>query len=956
MNTQPNVITLRKYRGKTYAAALSLAVLTLSAPLLVAQFDDASQWDNAAGGELTGDTNWIGPVVSPTQSGVFWLDAEYTVTVTSNTAVTSLGVGAGNVELAVGPGVTLDLQNNAYLVAGPGASLNVTGGAGSLVNGSVIEAWGNVGVATKMVLDGGSVDHPVRAGRYALVVGEGGTLDLNAGADVTVVNQTGANGVKTLIRVGEGTGEGGAATMNIKEGSYLKAGDLYGTQSWTGFHVGDFGATGVVNHTGGTIDLFGGLNLGNQGGVGTYNVSGETSVLNIYRPVADNGAIIIGRATNNQASEGILNVSDGLVVLGAEGGAAGSVGMVVGGLADNVASYATAKGTVNQTGGEVRFRNGSLKFGRGQGTYNLNGGTLSIGGANGISTTPNGNYAFNFGGGTLRVINSNFTTSIDATLVTGVSAIDTNGRVATWSGALTGSGTMHKAGAGTLNLSGDNDLTGEFYVVAGTLAQTGGNSQIRYLAVGSGSGADGVFTMSDGNLFSSVAIQVGDWGGIGELNQTGGNITVGTESVGASLNVGNQGGSGVYNLSGGSFTIVTGFANLGRSTQATAGTGTLNLSGSGTFTVGANGDLIIGDRDGNGEHGAGFVNQTGGVLRVETGGELWVGAYGAGTYNFHGGLLEVGGSSLRANYGSTEGGYILNLGSGTLRVINSNLTSAVNATLVTSSTWTVDTNGYNATWSGQLSGNGSMRKTGDGNLTLTGNNSYTGALLVQQGKVIAAHAKALGNADAVVYNGSTLEVADGILLDLGEDHSVVLAADGLSTFVKNYGNGENFANFGSVMSGSSNLTVAQLLNGNASSTAVSAIAAFSMNSSAINDEIRVSDVLKLEGLDGETFVLQMSYSSAIVSDAHLRLGWFNGTKWVNAADGAFYEGAYGVVYSGLDVGTYGIDTANNVVWAVLNHNSEFAVIPEPSVCVLVGMSLAAVLISRRRSARAQDRE
>ena len=914
-------------------------------------FVDASLWKNAAGGELSESSNWDGPVVSPTQNGVFGLDEDYIVTVSANTAVRSLGVGAGNVELTVGPGVTLDLQNDGYLSAEVDSSLNVTGGAGSLVTAAAIEAWGNVGVATNMILDGGSVNHPVRAGRYALVVGEGGTFDLNEGANLTVVNETGAAGVKTLIRVGEGTPEGGIATMNIKEGSYLNAGSLHGSNSWTGLHVGDFGATGVVNQTGGTVDLFGGLVLGNQGGAGTYNISGSTSVLNIFRPVSDNGAIILGRATNNQNSEGFLNVSGGLIVLGAEGGAGGNVSLVLGGLSDNVPAYASGKGTVTQTGGEVRFQNGALKFGRGQGTYNLDGGILSIGGANGISATPNGNYAFNFGGGTLRVINSNLTTSINASLAKGVSVIDTNGRDATWSGALTGSGTLHKAGQGALYLSGNNDITGHVYVVGGTLAQTGGDSKMQYLAVGSGGGTDGVFEMSGGSLFSSQAIQVGDWGGAGELNQTGGSITVGTEAIGASFNVGNQGGAGVYNLSGGSFTILGGFANLGRSTQATAGNGTLNLSGSGTFTIGAGGDLIVGDRDPTGAEGAGSVHQTGGVLRVLSGGELWVGSYGAGTYNLDGGVLEVGGASLKSNYGSSEGGYALNLGNGTLRVSGSNLTSSLNATLVTSSTWTLDTNGLNATWSGQLSGDGSMRKTGTGSLTLSGSNSFTGALQVQQGKITATHAHALGKGDVLVSNGSTLEVGDGILLNLGAESSVVLAADGVSAFVKNYGNGEHFANFGSAMSGSSNLTVAELRNGNASSSEVAVTATFSMNSTATNDEIRVSDVLSLNGLDGETFVLQLSYSAAIVDDTLLRLGWFNGTEWENAADGTYYEGAYGVVYSGLDVGAYGIDTTNNVVWAVLNHNSDFAVIPEPSACVLLGMSLATVLFGRRRNPR-----
>ncbi len=110
--------------------------------------------------------------------------------------------------------------------------------------------------------------------------------------------------------------------------------------------------------------------------------------MNIRRPIDDNGAIIIGRATANRTANGVLNIEDGLVVIGASGGASGSVSLVLGGLSDDVAAYANANGTINQTGGELRFDSGSLIFGRGHGVYNLNGGILSVGGTNGISATP----------------------------------------------------------------------------------------------------------------------------------------------------------------------------------------------------------------------------------------------------------------------------------------------------------------------------------------------------------------------------------------------------------------------------------------------------------------------------------------------------------------------------------------------------------------------------------------
>lgn len=49
------------------------------------------------------------------------------------------------------------------------------------------------------------------------------------------------------------------------------------------------------------------------------------------------------------------------------------------------------------------------------------------------------------------------------------------------------------------------------------------------------------------------------------------------------------------------------------------------------------------------------------------------------------------------------------------------------------------------------------------------------------------------------------------------------------------------------------------------------------------------------------------------------------------------------------MGAWGVDTANNEVWAVLNHNSQFAVVPEPGTIVLAGMGLIGLAMLRRRS-------
>jgi fibronectin-binding autotransporter adhesin len=138
----------------------------------------------------------------------------------------------------------------------------------------------------------------------------------------------------------------------------------------------------------------------------------------------------------------------------------------------------------------------------------------------------------------------------------------------------------------------------------------------------------------------------------------------------------------------------------------------------------------------------------------------------------------------------------------------------------------------------------------------------------------------------------------------------------------------------------------------------------------------VSDVVNLTGMGNaggtgftDTFILQMSYNEALldgfesfgVTEGNIVIAWKDGSNWVNAVNGNstpggtyFANQAYNAASRSL--GDYGIDPTNNVVWAVLNHNSEFAVIPEPSTLVLGGLALlgfAGVGLRKRRTAKPQ---
>ncbi|WP_429444454.1 autotransporter-associated beta strand repeat-containing protein [Paraburkholderia sp. 40] len=195
--------------------------------------------------------------------------------------------------------------------------------------------------------------------------------------------------------------------------------------------VGDFGGTGTVTQTAGNV-VFGmpgtpvSLNIGNQGGTGTFNVA--------------NGTLFIGSNVTSTGSQGT--------------------------------------GTINQTGGTLAIGSASRLFlaAAGNGTYNLSGGTPQIGGSSlfGDFNNLGGTYAFNLGGGTIQVVGSALSAGVNATLVGGTtSTIDTNGMGATWSGVLSGSGALAKAGNGVLTLSGQNTFTGPTNVRNGVLNLTG---------------------------------------------------------------------------------------------------------------------------------------------------------------------------------------------------------------------------------------------------------------------------------------------------------------------------------------------------------------------------------------------------------------------------------------------------------------------------------------------------
>ncbi|MEJ8857461.1 autotransporter outer membrane beta-barrel domain-containing protein [Variovorax robiniae] len=326
-------------------------------------------------------------------------------------------------------------------------------------------------------------------------------------------------------------------------------------------------------------------------------------------------------------------------------------------------------------------------------------------------------------------------------------------------------GIFAKAGEGTLTIDGatigkvdaGSTQEGEFVVLRGAIAQTSGDTKLSSVVIGLQT--SGAMNVSGGTLAIDTGLTVGSFGGTGTVTQTGGAVTInqgcGAPARCASLNIGNQGGNGTYTISNGSLTFNgPGFVVLGRNPTATApAAGLLQIDG-GQVSVNQ-GTAILGNNAApTGQGGTGTITQTGGTLTIANAAELYLAGSGTGTYNLNGGTLQIGGTSLKRDYAGLGGAYQFNLGGGTIQVLGTALTTDVNATLVGTTTSTIDTNGLGAQWSGILSGTGSLTKTGAGTLTLGAANTYSGTTTVSEGTLALGSSARLGLSSSLVVGAA----------------------------------------------------------------------------------------------------------------------------------------------------------------------------------------------------------
>ncbi len=731
--------TLRNVPGATMNGIVTNAGLFISTGILngslINQTGGSAVLANQMNGPISNDgtinlvgiTTGIGAVTQGS-GGIFNLNG-------INTAFGSLA-GAGQVNLGAGR-LTTGSNNTsttfAGVIAGSGGLTKVGTGTFTLsglntYTGTTFVNAGTLNVTSTGAI-AGSVVNSATFGNAGLV---GGTLLNNPGA--TATNSGTITGLVT------------------NDGTFTSTGTLNGGLT----NAGTSSLSGAVNGTvlnSGTITLTGtttGINIFDQTGSGIFNLAGfDTTIGSLSGAGAVNlGSALLTTGGNNLSttfagviagSGGLTKVGTGLFILtgantytGLTTVSAGSLGLDVGatiagpvlnnaifinagivaGLVTNNASL-TSAGTIN--GGLINNAGATANL-----AGFINGGITNSGSALLIGNlvasgafTQNSTGSFNLAGfaASLGSLAGSGTVSLGSGQLT-VGGLNTS---TTFSGVISGSGTVIKLGTGTFTLSGVNTYTGTTFVDAGTLVLAAGGEiagSVRNAATFSNAGtvrgmlanlATGTATNS-GTILAGVN-NAGTFASTGTINT--GLENSGTAQLSGALN-GFVTNSGTVTLTG-TTTGITIFdqtaagtfnlAGFNTAVGALTGAGSVNL-GSARLTVGSlNSNMLF----------SGVIGGTGSLEKVGTGRFILTGA------NTYSGGTTITGGALQIGNGGTTGSIVGPVVNNGMLIVNRS-------------------DAY--TLAGNISGSGMFAQIGAGTTTLTGTNTYSGGTLITAGRLV----------------------------------------------------------------------------------------------------------------------------------------------------------------------------------------------------------------------------
>ena len=556
------------------------------------------------------------------------------------------------------------------------------------------------------------------------VNGTGGVLaNLNNGNDVAQILFDGSGGLS------DSSGGSGHSVVSIGGGALGATATLIATNS------------GTISNTNNRNDLaqilFDGSSGENITSSGTASGFSNVTLNNNVFIAAENSGLLATSGGSNGVAQILF---DGR---GVRGGSGTSVVQCTG--SNNILT-ATNSGTIN--GDQIAFYNSLVT------------GTLSINATNSGSGTVNHGVAFYgtlTGANDVNVVVTDTSLWIDSTLPSTFAIGSMNGNAgssavinqslnltgngsATFSGIISGAGTLSITGGQALNLFGTNTYTGGTNLMAGSIF-VGNNLGL----------SNGTLTMNDGteldlgngitvanaiNLLANenigVASSIGTLSGIisgaGTLNKVGAgqlvltgtnSYTGGTNLTAGSILVGNNTalGSGVLAMSANTELDLANGINMGNS---------ISLSGSDTIAVASGLATLSGPISGPGslvKEGAGTLDLAG------------VESYSGGTI-INSGTLSLSGAGALLPSGpvtiNNSGVFDISNSSGNQTIGELSSSSATTLVALGSRTLTVGTSS-GSTYAGGFNGSGSIVKEGSGRWNLTGNTPFAGLITANNG-------------------------------------------------------------------------------------------------------------------------------------------------------------------------------------------------------------------------------
>ncbi len=716
-----------------------------------------------------------------------------------NNAAATLGtgtitVGTGTASLYLSQPATLanNIQIQSNGGEGRGAVRFQNGGT---VNGN-ITLLNNAGLSSESAATPTNLNGNI-TGAFALQLG--GLTGSNAGATYNLAGP--ASSIASMNLSGLVNLTGGLTTTGdiqvttgsfvIQPGANLHVGD--------GLYTGNTGLNGSITQNGGTIVVDGDSWFSNNGGVSTETFSGGTYTSNSTTTIGTRGNstvtvnggtvwlkgdVLLGHTADTTTTVTAIDLSSGSLTIGNAG-----TGQFILGQSDQNGSTST----FTQTGGTFVFNGSNLYMGNfGQplstqtvsvsagtftsntadmllairGTASLNisgtgivtlpglsyghpgtsgstgnvnlgpGGTLVIG-ANGIYESAGADTSnFNFNGGTLKASASFAMGGLNSAPVNSTSTIDTQGFAISISQPLTvgTGGGLIKNGIGDLGFTGANTYSGGTQINAGRLSVSGaGTFGTGPVTVASGAQAylvagthNNVFNIS-GDGGNSLDPQLR-----GAIRFEGGNLGA-TSSVVLQADASLGAYFGTTGTVGGVISESGGARALSINKSATAAPGTIVLSAANTFS----GDTRVYN----------------GTLRLAN-------------------ILALQNSTLDMNAADNGAVSFGTLTSATLGGLKGSRNLSLSNTTPAAVAVSVGNNNQSTTYSGVLSGLGSVNKIGTGTLTLTNANTYSGATNVSGGTLELATGGSLAGTSSVTVGNSGSGTGDRLLLNNPNAHTL----------------------------------------------------------------------------------------------------------------------------------------------------------------------------------------